>query len=405
LDEAGVALWLTDWKVDVPGTWTPRRMMALVGGRLAGRIDFLLHPEERALSVWGLEVEPEFQRRHLASVMMDAVYAAHPQAWVDHGGRGPAGARWWDRYRDPAPERNIHNRPPREWAQYFNALDVAAQRVKNAYHNTLYGLDGHQGAEYRYGERLEKEALEHLPLFREVGVRGPDPTVQELYGGLRVVLPARLHRVVHDGRRDGGERAGILLDHVGHGNLPYTAGWNTTVRAAFEDLAHEQLLDPGPADDVTHLVFRVQLAAGQEVPSHELRATWMTYRDSPGIEVELTGMSWRAPHQPWVTHEAGFTPPLDAAIAPERVREASARYAARYDLSGDLLPGQSSRRTEAGHPYAGRADEIAAVAARLQESSRQRGTVQTPPPATMREAAEQLQAHRQDPEQHQRRMR
>ena len=54
--------------------------MALVGGRMAVRIDFLVHPDGQALSVWGLEVGPEFQDRHPASVMMDALYAAHPAA-------------------------------------------------------------------------------------------------------------------------------------------------------------------------------------------------------------------------------------------------------------------------------------------------------------------------------------
>ena len=28
LDDAGVALWLTDWKVEVPVAWTPRRVLA-----------------------------------------------------------------------------------------------------------------------------------------------------------------------------------------------------------------------------------------------------------------------------------------------------------------------------------------------------------------------------------------
>ncbi|WP_405787203.1 hypothetical protein OG753_04095 [Streptomyces sp. NBC_00029] len=68
--------------------------------------------------------------------------------------------RWWDRYTDPAPERNIHNRPPSEWAQYFDAVQVAAQRAKIAYLNRHFDLDGHRAAEYRYGERLEAEAQE-----------------------------------------------------------------------------------------------------------------------------------------------------------------------------------------------------------------------------------------------------
>ncbi|MFD3656493.1 hypothetical protein [Streptomyces sp. NPDC058620] len=263
-------MWLADWKVKIPGAWTPRRVMALVNGQMAGRIDFLVHPDGQAASVWGLEVEPEFQRRNFASVMMDALNSAHPTAWIDHGGRQPDGVRWWDRYTDPAPERNVHNRPPGEWAPYFDALQVAAQRRKNAYQNERFGLDGHRAAEYRYGERLEQEALEWAPAFREAAAQGPDPAVQELHGGLRVVLPPRLHRLVHDGRRDCGERAEMLLEQIGHCALPYDAGWNTTQHAAFEDMAQEEVRDPALGKEVTHLAFRVWLLSGQDIPRHDL---------------------------------------------------------------------------------------------------------------------------------------
>ncbi|MGZ2361505.1 hypothetical protein LRE75_33310 [Streptomyces sp. 372A] len=393
IDEAGVALWMTDWKVEIPGAWAPRRVLALVGGQMAGRLDFLIHPDGQAVSVWALEVEPEFQRRKLASVMMDALYAAHPTAWIDHGGRVPDGVRWWDRYTDPAPERNIHNRPPAEWAQYFDTLKVAAQRTRNAYQNELFGLDGHQAAEYRYGERLEQEALEWAPAFREPTVHGPDPAVQELYGGLRVALPPRLQRLAHDRRHDEGARAEMVLDHIGHGSLPCDAGWNSTRHAAFADMAHLELLEPVPRDDVTHVVFRVRLSSGEDIPRHDLRTTWLAYIDSPGIEVELTGLSWRSPQRPWITHEADFAPPLDASIEPERWNNASPRYTARFASGGELLPGQGPRRSDDGHPFAGREAAIAAMAARLRQSVHLRA-VAAPPP-TMRQVCEGLPVHQQ----------
>lgn len=399
LDEAGVALWLTDWKVEIPVAWTPRRVLAMVGGERAGRLDFLVHPDGQAVSVWAVEVEPEFQRRNLGAVMTDALYAAHPTAWIDHGGRGPDGVRWWDRYPDPAPERNIHNQPPSEWAQYFDAVQVAAQRAKNAYLNRHFGVDGHRAAEYRYGERLEAEAKEWAPAFREAAAQGPDPAVQELHAGLRLILPPRLHRLVHDGRRDPGERAEMLLDQIGHGSLPYGAGWNTTERAAFEDMAHEEVFAPGPADEVTHVAFRVRLAAGQEVPPHDLRATWLTYVNSPGVAVELTGLSWRSPEKPWTTHEAAFTPPIDAAVAPSDSRNTSRQYAARYGLGGELLPGQLPRQSD--NPFAGREEEISAMAAKLKASGFERARALLPPPPTMREVFEGRQVHQQDPSQRQ----
>ncbi|WP_327411192.1 hypothetical protein OG458_42415 (plasmid) [Streptomyces sp. NBC_01281] len=399
LDEDGVALWLTDWRAAVAGTWTPRRIMALVGGQMAGRLDFTVHPDGRAVTVWGLEVEPQFQGRRLASVMVDALYAAHPAAWVSHRWRSEAGARWWDQYTDPAPERNIHNRPPSEWAAYFNALDVAAQRTRNAYQNKMLGLGGRKEAEYRYGERLEEEALEWAPVFREPAVRGPDPRTRELYGGLSVVLPPALHRLIHSGQLGGAQRAELLLNHVGYGNLPHSAGWNVARAAAFEDLAHERALGLAHGGDATHLVFRVRLAAGQDVPSHDLRATWLTFVRSPGIEVMLTGLSWRSPQTPWVTHETGFAPPLDAAIAPERSHLAGERYTSRFDELGELRPGQGPRALDSDRPFAGREAEIAALAAHIMDGVRQRAALAPGPPAAP-DVSGRREAQRCDPPGH-----
>ncbi|MET9109587.1 GNAT family N-acetyltransferase [Streptomyces zhihengii] len=395
LDTAGTALWLTDWQIDgLPG-WTPRRVLAMVGGVPVGRLDFIVHPDGQALSVWGLEVEPAFRRRNLASAMMDALYAAHPTAWIDHGGRSLDAAHWWDRYAEPAPERNIHNRPPQEWAQYFEAPVVMAQRTRNAYQNRMNALEGHGAAEYRYGERLEAVGAQWASAYRPARAQGPDPAAGELHGGLRLVLPGELQQVMYDEGRDAAERAERLLNHMGHGNLPYAADWHTTSRAAFEDLAHAQVFDPAPAEGITHVAFRVRLAADQEVPRHEARATWVAYRDSPGIEVELTGVAWRAPQTPWVTHAAEFDRPIDAAIAPEYWRDASEQYTARFDEIGELRPGQRPRRAEAAEPFAGRVGDIAAMAAKLQEASHRRAVASLPEPT--REVFEGLRGHQPSP--------
>lgn len=127
LDEAGVSLWLTDWKTDGREAWSGRRIMAQVGGAYAGHLDVYVHPDGQAVEVAELEVSPDHQLRNLASVMMDALYAAYPTAWINHGRRDPEGTRWWDRYSEPAPERNVHNRPPAEWAYYFEPVVVTAQ--------------------------------------------------------------------------------------------------------------------------------------------------------------------------------------------------------------------------------------------------------------------------------------
>jgi GNAT superfamily N-acetyltransferase len=126
LPDEGLSLWLTDYRMDVGEPWEGRRLVALVGRSAAGSLDFHVHPDGQALRVWMLEVYPGFQRRGLASVLMDALYAAYPTAWINHGTRSRDGARWWNSYREPDPRRNIHNRPPGEWAAYFDAVEVAA---------------------------------------------------------------------------------------------------------------------------------------------------------------------------------------------------------------------------------------------------------------------------------------
>lgn len=398
LDAAGVSLWLTDWKVDGGGAWSGRRIMALTGGAYAGHLDVYVHPDGQALEVAGLDVAPAHQRRGLASVMMDALYAAYPTAWINHGGRSPEGTHWWDSYREPAPHRNIHNRPPAEWAHYFDPVVVAAQKARNAYHNRYEGVHGHRDAVYRYGEPMEAEARQHAHLFREPQPQGPDPGLDELHGGMHLFLPPGLHRIVHDSSRDPAERAALVLDYIGHGSLPHRSTWDATERGAFESLAHDQVLDAPSRQPATHVTFRILPLTGQQTPLHDVKATWVTFVDSPGIEVELAGMSWRSPQQPWRTHTAVLDPPIDAAIAPQYPAQASPRYRARYSDIGDLLPGQSPRRAENTSPYAGREAEIQAMADRLQQDVAQRATGQ-PPAASTPPTDRQAHQHQQAPQQ------
>lgn len=248
---------------------------------------------------------------------------------------------------------------------------------------------------YRYGEPMEAEARQHAHLFHAPEPQGPDPQTDELYGGVRLFLPPGLHRVVHDSSRDAAERADIVLDHLGHGSLPHYSAWNATERGAFEDLAHEEVFDTVSQQPVTHLTFRVLPLTNQQMPPHDVKATWVRFIDSPGIEVELAGMSWRSPQRPWLTHTADFDPPLDAAIAPEYPADASPQYRARYSEIGDLLPGQMPRRAaESASPYAGREAEIRAWADRLRQGIAERAA-DRPDPASGQPAPADQQVHQQ----------
>lgn len=362
LPEEGLALWLTEEKVSPREPWLGRHLVATVGGSVAGQLDYFLHPDGQAVKVSMLRVHPDFQRRGLAGVMMDALYAAYSTAWINHGWRTKDGAQWWNGYREPAPHRNVHNRPPAEWAKYFDAVDVASDRAHNAHQNNHYGLDGHRGALYRYGERLETEAALHVAAFRPVAPTHVDPGSQPLHGAARVALPPVVHEYVHDRNQDSRARATALLEHLGHGNLPRAAYWNTTRHAAFADAHHEHLFDrrpPGPP--LTHVVFT--LAPLQALPPSTAQAMATSLRvEHPGdVAVGVTELAWRQADRPHLTHQAGFAHAVQAAIAPVSARQASASYRARYDEEGFL---RATARSGA-RPFADRAAQIQAMAERL----------------------------------------
>ncbi|MFF7858764.1 hypothetical protein [Streptomyces sp. NPDC007904] len=391
LPEEGLSLWLTDFKIAVGESWPGYRLVALGGRSVGGHLDFHVHPDGQAVKVWMLEVRPGFQRRGLASVLMDALYAAHPTAWINHGARSKEGARWWNSYRDPDPRRNVHNRPPGEWAVYFDALEVASEKAQNAHQNHRYGLDGHRDAVYRYGERLEQEAGRYASVFRPVPAARLDPAAQPLHGATRMFLPPGLHAYVHDDSQDPAGRAAALLEHLGHGNLPRVTYWNATRQAAFADAHHEELFqETAPARPATHVVFSLRPQAGAELPAYTASATSVGFTGPGDLAVHVDQLSWRHPAQPHRTHTAVFTPAVEAAIAPYSWRHAGTAYRSRYDEAG-FLRQPADAPDGAPMPYADRAAEIRAVAERLlqQQASRTPPSRPQAQPAAQQEAAQQ----------------
>ncbi|MGW6202069.1 GNAT family N-acetyltransferase [Streptomyces sp. NPDC055089] len=383
LPEEGLALWLTEQKVNPGVPWLGRHLVATIGPSVAGRLDFFLHPDGQAVKVSMLRVHPDFQRRGVAGVMVDALYAAYSTAWINHGWRTKEGAQWWNGYREPTPHRNVHNRPPAEWSAYFDAVDVASDRAHNAHQNNHYGLDGHRDAVYRYGERLEAEAALHAAAFRPVAPTHVDPGSQPLHGAARLALPPAVHKYVHDRTQDSHARATALLEHLGHGNLPREAHWNTTRQAAFADAHHEDLFADRPGGlPLTHVVFT--LAPLQNLPPSTARAlaTSVEFKYPGDVAVDVTELSWRQADRSHLTHQAGFAPAVAAAIAPVSARQASASYQARYDEGGFL---RAAARSGA-RPFADRAAQIQAMAERLLAGRTARTRTARPPSAPPRTA-------------------
>ncbi|MFD6329223.1 GNAT family N-acetyltransferase [Streptomyces niveus] len=392
LPEEGLSLWLTEWKVDPEALWPGRHMVAAIGRTVAGQVDFYVHPDGQAVKVAGLRVHSDFQRRGLASMLMDAVYAAYPTAWITHGLRDKDGVHWWNAYRDPAPERNIHNRPPAEWAAYFDTLEVAGNQAQHAHLNRHYRLDGHRDAVYRYGERLETEAALYRADFRPVTPVRVDPAAQPLHGALRLVLPPALHAYIHDDGQDAAGRAAALLEHVGHGNLPHDADWTTTRQAAFADAHHQELFQNSPSQrPATHVVFTLRpLGAVAKRVVHAL-ATSVVIRHPGDLAVDVAEVSWRQAERPHLTHAAQLSPAVQAAIAPSEKQYASKIYQNRYDETG-FLPTTRGTTT----PFAGRAAQIRAMAERLIGSRTLRSPSRAQP-TDEQTAAPQYQTPRQRP--------
>jgi hypothetical protein len=103
------------------------------------------------------------------------------------------------------------------------------------------------------------------------------------------------------------------------------------------------------------------------------------FTGSNDLAVEVAELSWRSPQQAHRTHSASLTPPVDAAIAPYAWRYASEDYRARYDEAGFLR--SSVEEPAVGQaPFADRAEEIRALADRLQQAVQSRKPKDQPKP-------------------------
>ncbi|MFI2526126.1 hypothetical protein [Streptomyces sp. NPDC018967] len=88
-----------------------------------------------------------------------------------------------------------------------------------------------------------------------------------------------------------------------------------------------------------------------------------------------------------MTHQAGFTPAVAAAIAPASAQQASAAYRARYDEEGFLR----AAARDGARPFADRAAQIQAMAERLLRGQAARARTPRPPSAPPQTAVPQPQ--------------
>ncbi|MFE0062652.1 GNAT family N-acetyltransferase [Streptomyces sp. NPDC059003] len=378
----GVSLRLSTWKGDPGHRWPGRQIIAVIDGLAAGHLDYYLHPQGEALEVELLLVNEEFQRRGLASLLVDTLAAAHPTAWASPGALTGEGAQWWARYRDRAPaERNIHHRPPADWARHFKATRAAADRNRNVHLSKHLNLPGH-GYGYGYGTEpcveAEFAAYDH---YYTGGQELPRvaPTRQELHAGASVHLPAALHRLVHDPALSVRQRAHALLGHLGHGNIPrggggvgHPGGWNLSPADAFDDALTMDLFRDAPSPRPgTHVVFHALPVAGRPL-AYESCTQYVQYTQGRDMPLELAGLSWRSAREPGLVHSTEFDPPVQACIAPPSPQAASAAYRARYHNSGPQ-PAPTAQETPASFtPQAAAVHQLAERLLAAREARRRR---------------------------------
>jgi hypothetical protein len=204
-----------------------------------------------------------------------------------------------------------------------------------------------------------------------------------------------VHEYVHDRTQDPHARATALLEHLGHGNLPRGAYWNTTRQAAFDDAHHKDLFDrepPGPP--LTHVVFTLAPLQTPALPVARALATSVEFESPGDLAVDVTGLAWRQADRPYLTHHADFTPAVAAALAPSSAQQASAAYRARYDEAGFLR----TAARDGARPFADRAAQIQAMAERLLRGQAARARTPRPLSASPQTAVPQPPAPGQGPQ-------
>jgi hypothetical protein len=120
---------------------TPTHVLrGFINGQHVGSLHYQQSDDGKAAYVTNLESHKS-KGHGVGSAMMDDLYshAHHNGMWINHGQRKPAGMGWWNSYREPHPEHNVHNSMPNQgiqaspehpgaksWQHYWDPREVAA---------------------------------------------------------------------------------------------------------------------------------------------------------------------------------------------------------------------------------------------------------------------------------------
>lgn len=69
-----------------------------------GHLEYKHHPKEKRLDVWMIHVHPDYQRKGVATSIMDAAKEKHPDSKIDWGTKTYDGLKFVRKY-DPSSEK------------------------------------------------------------------------------------------------------------------------------------------------------------------------------------------------------------------------------------------------------------------------------------------------------------
>jgi hypothetical protein len=112
--------------------WSTHVMHGYIGSQHVGSLHYSVSDDGKAFGVERLHSTRPGEG--VASSLMDDLYGQVKQAggWLNHGQRTRDGNAWWNSYREPHPEVNVHRAHPEQgWGHYFSPGEAADDAERN----------------------------------------------------------------------------------------------------------------------------------------------------------------------------------------------------------------------------------------------------------------------------------
>lgn len=236
---------------DHPNTAT-HELAGYINGQKVASAYLQVSDDQRAVHVTNLHTHAR-RGKGSASALMDDLYSHAKQngQWINHGGRTEAGLSWWNSYREPHPELNVHNVHPdtpmpashdhpggQPWSAYWSPHKVA----EHMWANHLSDPEGkHDGP--HFAPQDHEDDPHHERWQQSHNPEGQEPHEAELEGhwagGIARLHPDD-HEIVHDPYVPPAHRARHLLSALNRASDIHHSGWTydkDKAKGAIQDAA------------------------------------------------------------------------------------------------------------------------------------------------------------------------